>query len=538
MMRYGIPAYRLPRDVWAPRSTGSPRWGSVHRQPPGRGPRERAPRRRVRCRVRGRRRSPVQAGRHPGERRRHILDAVSFLRGVAAGSRPLIGRRVAVYGGGNTAMDAARVARRMGAEETLIVYRRPASRCRPTRKRPRTPSERACGSTGCGRSRRSRVRAADRGDGARRDGYPQPTGRFETLAADTVILAFGQETDTAFLRNVPGVEFDRDGTVRVSGSMMTGCPGVFAGGDMVPARADRDRRRRPRQAGRAGDRRLVARRCGQRAAQAPAGGVRRCCNLGTSAIARGASSRSWRRGATRRIRRGRRRSLDARKPVRGGPVSVVRQLLRVRRLPRRVPGGRGHQARAGLRYRFDYDRCTGCRAVSSSARSTRSRWSRSAPDPLPLPHGPMRCGPRSTATKPRHRSPTGERSLRIYPITPSSPMGEFADQWSAGRTEHLGHGAGGDRDAERGRRGGRAARRAAGRRAGDDVHGVAGPPADDPEHVQDRRELTPAVIHVAARSLAAQALSIFGDHSDVMARGQPVSRCCPRTRCRRRRISP
>jgi NADPH-dependent glutamate synthase beta subunit-like oxidoreductase len=66
-------------------------------------------------------------------------------------------------------------------------------------------------------------------------GYPQPTGRFETLAADTVILALGQETDTAFLRAVPGVEFERDGTVKVSASLMTGCPGVFAGGDMVPA---------------------------------------------------------------------------------------------------------------------------------------------------------------------------------------------------------------------------------------------------------------------------------------------------------------
>jgi NADPH-dependent glutamate synthase beta subunit-like oxidoreductase len=67
------------------------------------------------------------------------------------------------------------------------------------------------------------------------NGFPQPTGRFETLAADTVILALGQETDTAFLRRVPGVEFGRDGTVQVSPSMMTGCPGVFAGGDMVPA---------------------------------------------------------------------------------------------------------------------------------------------------------------------------------------------------------------------------------------------------------------------------------------------------------------
>ena len=66
-------------------------------------------------------------------------------------------------------------------------------------------------------------------------GYPQPTGRFETLAADTVILALGQESDTAFLRQVPGVEFERDGTVQVSPSLETGSPGVFAGGDMVPS---------------------------------------------------------------------------------------------------------------------------------------------------------------------------------------------------------------------------------------------------------------------------------------------------------------
>ena len=45
----------------------------------------------------------------------------------------------------------------------------------------------------------------------------------------------GQDADTGFLRQVPEVEFKRDGTVVVSASMMTGCPGLFAGGDMVPA---------------------------------------------------------------------------------------------------------------------------------------------------------------------------------------------------------------------------------------------------------------------------------------------------------------
>ncbi len=76
----------------------------------------------------------------------------------------------------------------------------------------------------------------------------------------------------------------------------------------------------------------------------------------------------------------------------------------------------------------------------------------------------------------------------IYPITPSSPMAELADEWaSQGRPNVWGTRAGGGRDAERGRGRRRAARRAAERRAGDDVHRLAGPAADDPEHVQDRR---------------------------------------------------
>jgi len=66
-------------------------------------------------------------------------------------------------------------------------------------------------------------------------GRPQPTGRFETLEADTVILAVGQEVDTGFLAQVPGLEISSDGVIQVDASMMTGRLGVFAGGDMVPA---------------------------------------------------------------------------------------------------------------------------------------------------------------------------------------------------------------------------------------------------------------------------------------------------------------
>ena len=67
------------------------------------------------------------------------------------------------------------------------------------------------------------------------DGRPQPTGEFETIEADTLILALGQDVDTSFLEKVPGVEIAKDGVVSVSDQMMTGREGLFAGGDMVPA---------------------------------------------------------------------------------------------------------------------------------------------------------------------------------------------------------------------------------------------------------------------------------------------------------------
>jgi NADPH-dependent glutamate synthase beta subunit-like oxidoreductase len=57
-----------------------------------------------------------------------ILDAVSVLRSMEGERKPLLGRRVVVYGGGNTALDVARTARRLGAEEAIIVYRRTRER--------------------------------------------------------------------------------------------------------------------------------------------------------------------------------------------------------------------------------------------------------------------------------------------------------------------------------------------------------------------------------------------------------------------------
>jgi NADPH-dependent glutamate synthase beta subunit-like oxidoreductase len=237
MMRYGIPAYRLPRAVLDAEVTRIVDLGvrivSNHLVQD-----LDAERRDGRFDA-----AFVAVGAHLSKRvdipagdAGRIVDAVSFLRGVASGERPLVGRRVAVYGGGNTAMDAARVARRLGAEEALIVYRRTRTQM-PAHEEEADDAEREG-------VRINWLRTITAFEGPQltvevmeldESGWPQPTGRFETLEADTVILALGQQTDTAFLRPVPGVEFARDGTVQVSPTMMTGCPGVFAGGDMVPS---------------------------------------------------------------------------------------------------------------------------------------------------------------------------------------------------------------------------------------------------------------------------------------------------------------
>jgi NADPH-dependent glutamate synthase beta subunit-like oxidoreductase len=164
-----------------------------------------------------------------------VLDAVSVLRSMEGEERPLLGRRVVVYGGGNTAIDVARTARRLGATEAIIVYRRT---------RDRMPAhdfevEEAL-EEGVLMKWLSTIKHA--GDDRLvlekmeldESGFPQPTGELEELEADSLVLALGQEADLSLLEDLPGLEIS-DGVVQVGRDMMTGHPGVFAGGDMVPA---------------------------------------------------------------------------------------------------------------------------------------------------------------------------------------------------------------------------------------------------------------------------------------------------------------
>jgi len=166
-----------------------------------------------------------------------ILDAVSVLRDMETGMEsPQLGRRVIVYGGGNTAMDVARTAKRLGVEEPMIVYRRSRKEM-PAHDFEAVEAEEEGVMIHWLRTIKQiddttfTVEKMTIDD----DGRPQPTGEFETIEADTLILALGQDVDTGFLETVPGVEVAKDGVVTVSDQMMTGRAGLFAGGDMVPA---------------------------------------------------------------------------------------------------------------------------------------------------------------------------------------------------------------------------------------------------------------------------------------------------------------
>ena len=235
MMRFGIPAYRLPRDVLEAEIQRILELGVTLECE-----------RKVTDIAREMKDGGFDAaflavGAHIGRRTyipageaAHILDAVSLLRDMEAEEKPLLGRRVVVYGGGNTAMDVARTARRLGASDAIVVYRR---------NRERMPAHdfevQEALEEGVVMKWLSTIKSADEGSlvlekmELDETGFPQPTGELEELQADSVVLALGQEADLSLLDGVPGLEIE-DGVVKVAANMMTGHPGIFAGGDMVP----------------------------------------------------------------------------------------------------------------------------------------------------------------------------------------------------------------------------------------------------------------------------------------------------------------
>jgi 2-oxoacid:acceptor oxidoreductase delta subunit (pyruvate/2-ketoisovalerate family) len=236
MMRFGIPKYRLPRDVLDAEVARILDMGV------GLSLNVKVTNILETMTMRGFDAAFLAVGAHiakrayiPAGEAAKILDAVSVLRSMEGEEKPLLGRRVVVYGGGNTALDVARTAKRLGATDAIIVYRRT---------RERMPAhdfelEEAL-EEGVLIRWLSTIKRMDEGKITVEKmvlddkGFPQPTGELETLEADSVVLALGQDVDLSLLNGVPGLEI-KDGVVRVGPNMMTGYAGIFAGGDMVPA---------------------------------------------------------------------------------------------------------------------------------------------------------------------------------------------------------------------------------------------------------------------------------------------------------------
>ncbi len=250
MLRHGITAYRLPRDVLAEEIGVIERTGVE-----------------MRTGVRLGRdvglaqllqdgyeavlvATGAQRGRAlgiPNEKNRgEVEDALAFLRRVNAGEREFPGKRVVVIGGGSTAVEAARSARRLGAESVLILYRRSQSELLASRDE--IEAARSEGITfrflvaplrAVVRNKRfiglecSQVGLGDFDASGRRKPIVIPGTEF-LVEADRVLAAVGQDVDLGFLPSRGRTGLVRHGRLIVDeDTTMSRLAGVFAAGDMV-----------------------------------------------------------------------------------------------------------------------------------------------------------------------------------------------------------------------------------------------------------------------------------------------------------------
>ena len=170
-----------------------------------------------------------------------VFTGIDFLREVNLGKTPEIGKKVAVMGGGNVAIDVARTAVRLGADEVTVVYRRgrdemPADADEVAEAEAEGVKFRFLASpaeiTGSGKAEAITVELMELGDvDAKGRRKSVGTGRFETIAVDSVISAIGQKID---LCNIAAFRTNANGTVIADAkSYQTSVDDVFAGGDAV-----------------------------------------------------------------------------------------------------------------------------------------------------------------------------------------------------------------------------------------------------------------------------------------------------------------
>jgi glutamate synthase (NADPH/NADH) small chain len=187
------------------------------------------------------------ADRHvalPGDDLAGVWESLPFIEAIKTGRPPAVGSRVVVIGGGNTAIDCARLARRLGAADVTVAYRRteaelPAyahevaeARDEGVRFRWLTAPLRFVGYTRLAAVECTTMRLGALDASGRRRPEPVEDGAF-VLEADTAILALGQGPRLELLDWIDGIELDHDRLVVDPETGRTGNPKFFAGGDVV-----------------------------------------------------------------------------------------------------------------------------------------------------------------------------------------------------------------------------------------------------------------------------------------------------------------
>ncbi len=175
-----------------------------------------------------------------------VINAISFLRRVSQGERHMPGRRAAVIGGGNVAIDAARTLLRLGCEDVLLLYRRTRSEMPANVEEVKQAEEEGVrisfltvpvevlGADGKVKGLRClRARLTDPDEKGRRRPVPVEGSEYD-LELDAVISAIGQRVDSPGLDSVEGLHWTKWGTLRAdSVTSSTSAEGIFSGGDMV-----------------------------------------------------------------------------------------------------------------------------------------------------------------------------------------------------------------------------------------------------------------------------------------------------------------
>jgi formate dehydrogenase (NADP+) beta subunit len=236
MMRYGIPAYRLPREGVAKEIARIEAMGVKilrnHRVTDVLAEKEQGHFDAVFLGI------GTQVANHlnvPAMDGGKMIDAISLLERVEKGRAPALGRVVGIVGGGNTAMDAARTARRLGAQEAVLIFRfdkehmeaHPYEAMEAFTEGVKIKWLSTVKQFGQDEVLVERMEMAPDGSGC------VGTGQFEKLKVDSLVLSVGQHSDVEFLKTVPGIRIGRGDLIEVDASMSTGHPGIFAGGDLI-----------------------------------------------------------------------------------------------------------------------------------------------------------------------------------------------------------------------------------------------------------------------------------------------------------------